>query len=82
VLLPEHKGMGNKVNENYSIWGNSKLSHSFLMFSSLGEFWTHTRSMFGEAGIQLELKQAGISYIGCPVLLSPLPGPTYLCYLL
>jgi hypothetical protein len=38
--------------------------------------------MFGEAGIQLELKQAGISYIGGPVLLSPLPGPTYLCYLL
>ncbi len=32
VLLPEHKGMGNKVNENYSIWGNSKLSHSFLMY--------------------------------------------------
>jgi hypothetical protein len=25
----------------------------------------------GEAGIQLELKQAGISYIGGPVLLSP-----------
>jgi hypothetical protein len=24
--------MGNKVNENYSIWGNSKLSHSFLMY--------------------------------------------------
>ncbi|CAM6013418.1 unnamed protein product [Sphagnum balticum] len=36
----------------------------------------------GEAGIQLDLKQAGISYIGGPVPLSPLPGPTYLCYLL
>jgi len=35
----------------------------------------------GEAGIQLELKQAGISYIGGPVLLSPLPVLTCLCYL-
>jgi ribonucleotide monophosphatase NagD (HAD superfamily) len=35
----------------------------------------------GEAGIQLELKQAGISYIGGPVLPSPLLVLTYLCYL-
>jgi hypothetical protein len=33
----------------------------------------------GEAGIQLELKQAGISYIGGPVLLSPLPVLPCLC---
>jgi hypothetical protein len=63
--------MGNSFNGNHSSWGiGQKHSLNFNVLFHRGILNVYQVYVVGEAGIQLELKQAGISYIGGPVLLS------------